>query len=207
VILTGKASEAVRRRNKSGGFIYDAVVMDAPPTGRIARFLNVNTEVAGLAKVGPIRNHADTVMKVIRSPETAVHIVTLLEEMPVQETLDGIHALREAGLALGGVVINMERPPVLAPEDLAAAEQGKLDLDEIIRGVKAAGLERDAEQIARMLAAEAAEHARRTALQAREKDRLGAVGQPKYTLPLLSDGMDLAGLYDLAEALHDQGAV
>jgi anion-transporting ArsA/GET3 family ATPase len=207
VILTGKASEAVRRRDKSGGFIYDAVVMDAPPTGRIARFLNVNTEVAGLAKVGPIRNHADTVMKVIRSPETAVHIVTLLEEMPVQETLDGIHDLREAGLALGGVVINMERPSVLAPEDLAAAEQGKLDLDEIIRGVKAAGLERDAEQIARMLAAEAAEHARRTALQAREKDRLGAVGQPKYTLPLLSDGMDLAGLYDLAEALHDQGAV
>src|ERR687896_575086 len=82
VILTGKASEAVRRKDKQGAFIYDAVVMDAPPTGRIARFLNVNTEVAGLAKVGPIHNHADTVMKVIRSPETAVHFVTLLEDMP-----------------------------------------------------------------------------------------------------------------------------
>ena len=34
---------------------YDAVVLDAPPTGRIGQFLNVNTELAGLAKVGPIK--------------------------------------------------------------------------------------------------------------------------------------------------------
>ncbi len=67
--------------------------MDAPPTGRIGRFLNVSSEVSGLAKVGPIRNHADTVQKVIRSPQTVVHFVTLLEEMPVQETLDGIAEL------------------------------------------------------------------------------------------------------------------
>ena len=209
VILTGKASEAVRRKDKRGAFVYDAVVMDAPPTGRIARFLNVNTEVAGLAKVGPIRNHAETVMKVIRSPETAVHFVTLLEEMPVQETLDGIRDLTQAGLPIGGIVVNMERRPVLTTAELAAAERdglGGLDLDEITRGVKAAGLEYNSEQIAGMLAAEAVEHARRTALQEREKARLSTLDQPRYTLPLLTDGMDLAGLYDLAEALHEQGA-
>ena len=71
--------------------------MDAPPTGRIGRFLNVTTEVSDLARVGPIRGHADTVQKVIRSPETVVHFVTVLEEMPVQETLDGIAELRELG--------------------------------------------------------------------------------------------------------------
>ncbi len=64
VLLTGKAKEAVRRK-KDGEHVYDAVVMDAPPTGRIARFLNVNTEVAGLARTGPIRNQADDVMAVI----------------------------------------------------------------------------------------------------------------------------------------------
>ena len=54
VLLTGKAS---RRSVAATGqqYAYDAVVVDAPPTGRIARFLNVNAEVAGLAKVGPIR--------------------------------------------------------------------------------------------------------------------------------------------------------
>ncbi len=93
VLLTGKAAEAgagARRQRH----VYDAVVMDAPPTGRIGRFLNVATEVSGLAKVGPIRA-TRTPCKVIRSPQTAVHFVTTLEEMPVQETLDGIAELRE----------------------------------------------------------------------------------------------------------------
>lgn len=206
VILTGKASEAVRRKNKDGSFVYDAVVMDAPPTGRITRFLNVNTEVSGLAKVGPIRNHADTVMRVIASPETAVHFVTLLEEMPVQETLDGIHDLTEVGLPVGGIVVNMEQPPALSEETLQAAGEGGLDVDEIVRGVKAAGLEHDAEAIAGVLVAEAGDHARRTALQQREKERLVTAGKPRYDLPLLSDGMDLAGLYDLAASLRGQGA-
>ncbi|WP_243716022.1 ArsA-related P-loop ATPase [Actinomadura darangshiensis] len=153
VILTGKTSESVRRRKKNGSFIYDAVVMDAPPTGRITKFLNVNDEVSGLAKVGPVRNHADTVMKVVRSPETAVHFVTLLEEMPVQETMDGIRDLTEVGLPIGGVIVNMEHQPVLTEDDLAAAGAGTLDTDEIVRGVKAAGLEHDAESIAAVLAA------------------------------------------------------
>ena len=77
VLLTGKAAEATRRR-KRGVHVYDAVVMDAPPTGRISRFLNIATEVSGLAKVGPIRAHADTVQRVIRSPETAVHFLSLI---------------------------------------------------------------------------------------------------------------------------------
>ncbi|GAA2619445.1 ArsA-related P-loop ATPase [Actinomadura fulvescens] len=206
VILTGKTSESVRRRKKDGSFVYDAVVMDAPPTGRITKFLNVNDEVSGLAKVGPIRNHADTVMKVVRSPETAVHFVTLLEEMPVQETMDGIHDLTEVGLPVGGVIVNMEHPPVLSAGDLAAAAAGTLDEDEIVRGLKAAGLERDAETVAAELVREATDHARRTALQKREKERLEGIDRPRYILPLLPDGMDRAGLYDLAEALREQGA-
>jgi anion-transporting ArsA/GET3 family ATPase len=206
VILTGKASEAVRRRKKNGSRIYDAVVMDAPPTGRISKFLNVNTEVAGLAKMGPIRNHADTVMQVMRSPETAVHFVTLLEEMPVQETLDGVADLQENAIPVGGVIVNMERPSVLPEADLDAAGDGRLDLEEITRGVKAAGLEQDAGQITAMLAAEAADRAQRTALQRREKERLSVLDQPRYELPMLTEGVDLAGLYDLAQTLREQGA-
>ena len=92
--------------------------MDAPPTGRITRFLSVNDEVAGLARVGPIHNQAQAVMRVLKSPETAVHLVTLLEEMPVQETVDGIAELRAAGLPVGGVVVNMVRPVLLDEADL-----------------------------------------------------------------------------------------
>ncbi len=59
VLLIGKVYEAARRtrgpKRGQGGLVYDAVVLDAPPTGRITRFLNVNAEVADIAKVGPIR--------------------------------------------------------------------------------------------------------------------------------------------------------
>ena len=105
VLLTGKVYEAVRRRRdpKAKGPraapAYDAVVLDAPPTGRVVRFLNVNHEVAGLvAKVGPIRSQADSITAMLQSPQTVVHVVTLLEEMPVQETVDAIGDLRAAGL-------------------------------------------------------------------------------------------------------------
>ncbi len=91
VLLTGKIYEVVHRNKRSkNARTYDAVVLDAPPTGRIAQFLNVNGELAGLAKVGPIRNQADNVMTLLQSGLTAVHLVTVLEDMPVQETADGI---------------------------------------------------------------------------------------------------------------------
>jgi anion-transporting ArsA/GET3 family ATPase len=206
VLRTGKATEATRRKDRGGRPVYDAVVMDAPPTGRISRFLNVSVEVSGLAKVGPVRTHADTVARVIRSPQTAVHFVTTLEEMPVQETLDGIAELRTlGGLQLGGVFINRVRPHGVPEPDLVAAAAGHVDEAEIALGLKAAGLA-DSQVLAASLGAELAEHARNVALQERERRELAAAGQPRYELPDITDGIDLGGLYRLAEVLHEQGA-
>ncbi len=252
VLVTGKATEATRRRVRQGSkespHVYDAVVMDAPPTGRIGRFLNISTEVSDLAKVGPIRTHADTVAKVIRSPQTAVHFVTTLEEMPVQETLDGLAELRDltgGAIASGGVFVNMVRPQMLSPADLAAmldwpgpsaaasdwpgpsaaasdwpgpsaaasdwpgpsaaAVAGTLDIDALATGLKAAGLGDD-HGLARDLATELREHALQVRLQDSVRTRLEAVGRPQYELPMLTDGIDLAGLYELAFALREQGA-
>jgi len=207
VLLIGKAVEAVRR-HKGRRQIYDAVVMDAPPTGRIGRFLNVATEVSGLARVGPIRGHADTVESIIRSPQTAVHFVTVLEEMPVQETLDGVaelHDQEHTGFQVGGIMINMMRPAVLSQGELAAARDGTLDSGELATGLKAAGVN-DSRSLAADLAADLAEHARAMELQKSERRRLAAAGQPRYNLPLIPDGMDLAGLYRLAGELREQGA-
>jgi anion-transporting ArsA/GET3 family ATPase len=204
VLLTGKACEAARRRS-GRRFVYDAVVMDAPPTGRITRFLNVNTEVAGLARVGPVRNQADQVMGVIRSPQTAVHLVTVLEEMPVQETADGVEELGKAGLPLGGVVINMVREPVLEPADLAAAAAGRLPTGDVVAGLRAARVAAPGRLVDGLLE-EACEHAQRVQLEKDERQTIAALGRPTYELPMLADGMDLGGLYELAQALRDQGA-
>lgn len=205
VLLTGKVKEAVTR-NRRGGPRYDAVVLDAPPTGRIARFLNVNTEIAGLARVGPIRTQADSVMALIRSPATAVHLVTVLEEMPVQETLDGIAELRSAELPVGAVFVNMVRRPRLAGAELAAAGTGDLEAARLVAGLRAARLA-PAEPLAAALCAEASEHAVRVALEARERAELAAAGRPVYELDLLEDSVDPGSLYRLAEQLGEQGAL
>ncbi|HET8719158.1 MAG TPA: ArsA-related P-loop ATPase, partial [Nocardioidaceae bacterium] len=141
VLLTGKVYEAVNRNKRSkNARHYDAVVLDAPPTGRIAQFLNVNSELAGLAKVGPIRSQADTVMTLLRSPRTAVHLVTVLEEMPVQETIDGIEELRAAQLPVGAVVVNGVRRDDLDADTRDRAVQGELSRARIRADLEAAGL-------------------------------------------------------------------
>lgn len=205
VLLTGKACEVVRRSDKNASDAYDAVVLDAPPTGRITRFLNVNNEVSGLAKVGPIRNHADLVMSVIASPRTAVHLVTLLEEMPVQETVDGVAELREAGLPVGGVIVNMNRTPVLTDSEMALAIAHELPLAEITEVVSSTGLAAKAPLIAEALVREGDDHALRVELERREFSRLEDLHAPLLRLPFLSGGIDLASLYELSTDLTDQG--
>ncbi|MGP3966496.1 ArsA-related P-loop ATPase [Streptomyces sp. 6N223] len=226
VLLTGKACEAVRRRDgggEGGRFVYDAVVMDAPPTGRIARFLGVNEEVAGLARMGPIHHQAQAVMRVLKSAETAVHLVTLLEEMPVQETADGVAELRAHQLPVGSVVVNMVRPPIGAElpaesagldggtdggvadggvADGGVADGGVAAEARIARALARAGV-RGAAGLAVPLLSQGREYAQRHALEREQRAELDALELPVRELPLLAEGMDLAGLYRLARRLRE----
>jgi len=208
VLLTGKACEAVRRKDKNGRFVYDHVVMDAPPTGRVTRFLNVNDEVAGLARIGPIHNQAQAVMRVLKSEQTAVHLVTLLEEMPVQETADGIAELRAAKLPVGRVIVNMVRPEMLDEDGLELART--VTRSSVARSLSAAGLGGarrggHAERLVDPLLRQAEEYAERYALEREQRAVLGELDLPLHELPLLAEGMDLAGLYQLANELRKQG--
>ena len=202
VLLTGKVMEAATRARRGGGRIYDAVVLDAPPTGRIARFLNVNSEVAGLARMGPVRQQADSVMNTLRSRQTAVHLVTLLEEMPVQETIDAVAELEEADLPVGAVLVNMVREPLLPADQLIAASERRLDTDELTRGLKSAGID-VGDGVLDALVGEAADHAGRVLLEQRERDELLRLRRPMVELPLLPAATDLAGLYELARVLDE----
>ena len=205
VLLTGKVFEAVQRNSRNKGAIqYDAVVLDAPPTGRITQFLNVSDELAGLAKVGPIKSQADTMMTLFRSPRTAVHLVTVLEEMPVQETADGIEELRAAGLPVGGVIVNLVRPRDLPDDALALAAAGKLDKEAVRAELDAVGVS-TTRTLVDGLAAEARDHAERRALEESQRALVDQLGVPTYELERLAGGIDLGGLYDLAATLRDQG--
>lgn len=203
VLLTGKVKEATTRKNK-GKHVYDAVVLDAPPTGRVAKFLNVTAEVSGLAKVGPIKTQSDGVMAVFRSAHTTVHLVTLLEEMPVQETVDAVGDLLATGLPVGAVIVNGVRVPMLAAADAKKATAGRLGVARVKAGLDAAGL--DGAALATPLARQAVDHARRVGAQEESRLRIAALQRPTVELPQLAGRMDLAGLHELADELRAAGA-
>ncbi len=204
VLLTGKVKEAVTRTERDGRLSFDAVVLDAPPTGRIGRFLNVNTEVVGVAKVGPIRNQADSIMQLLKSPKTRVHLVTSLEEMPVQETLDGLAELRRIGLPVGTVILNLVRLSELDDDQLEQAAHGQLDPAGIETALKEAGINADSVALDGLLA-EGREHAERIALETSQRARLDGASAPIVSLPYLADGIDLGALYELADVARASG--
>jgi anion-transporting ArsA/GET3 family ATPase len=197
VLLTGKVYEAVRRGIKNLPTAYDSVVLDAPPTGRIGQFLNIHEAVSGIAKVGPIRTQADSVDALLRSRSTIVHLVTLLEDMPVTETEEAVGALRESGVGVGTVIENMVNPSPFQPAVLADVAAGTVSL--AVPGW-------DGQQNA-ALAAEFAIEASRTLEQQVRHDRLMRLGLPLVQVDFDPLGIDTGSLFAIAEQLTDQLAL
>jgi anion-transporting ArsA/GET3 family ATPase len=193
VLLTGKVKEATTRA-EGGRRVYDAVVLDAPPTGRIGRFLNVTAETARLAKMGPIKTQSEGVAAILRSPMTAVHVVTLLEEMPVQETADAIAELSALRIAVGKIIINGVQPPLLTA--------GRPTRVQLRRSLEAAGLPADQDTVAG-LDAEADAYLIRRDVEESLRTELAALERPMVELPHLPGGVDRAALDQLATVLRD----
>lgn len=189
MLLTGKVKEAATR-TRDGKFDFDAVVLDAPPTGRITQFLQATHEVAGLTKIGPIHRQSTGVIDLLHGERTAVHIVTLLEEMPVQETLDAAAELRAAGYRIGQLIVNRARPE-LVPSD----KPGPAKLAE---GLSLAGLD---PELAAGLLVELAEYGERQAVQEHAAADLLELHVPIRRLSELAPPVDLGSLFELADEL------
>ena len=209
VLLTGKVFEAVERNSRNkGARMYDAVVLDAPPTGRIAQFLGVNGEFGELARVGPVRGQTDRVMALLRSRRTAVHLVTVLEEMPVQETADGITDLERDGLPVGGVVVNLVQPEAMTDPDLEQVRTGAVVRESVAADLALAGApgwRSPAGRLVDELLAEARDHVERREVEAAQRSAVTALGRPTYELARRPDGIDRDGLHGLAADLRRQG--
>lgn len=106
-------------RRRSDDEPYDLVVLDAPASGHGLALLGAPRTFSEAARVGPIHRQAGTIHATLTDPSrTAVVAVTLLEEMPVNETLELRDALRERmGLSLSLVVANGVLPDRLSDGD------------------------------------------------------------------------------------------
>ncbi len=143
-------------------------------------------------------------MELLRSPRTAVHLVTLLEEMPVQETSDGIAELRDAGLPVGGLVVNLVRPRDLSPGALAQVREDRVDPTEVASDLSRAKVDVDAELV-ESLVDEARDHAVRRRLEDEQRALVAEEGLPTYELPRIAGGIDRGALVELAQLLRKQG--
>lgn len=171
VLLIGKVKEMEQRRGPDGRFTYDLIVLDAPPTGRIVNFLRAPEAAGELVGIGPIRQQAQSVVAMLADPRrTRLQLVTLLEEMPVQETIEAVQALRELGIAHGPVVANRVEPGRFDP-DQAAAVQGGLSPTQLSKVLGAAGL-LSRKAVASALLKLGQAHLERTELQQQMRARL-----------------------------------
>ncbi len=167
-------------------------MLDAPPTGRITRFLDATREVAKLTKFGPINSQSEGVIKLLHGPQTAVHIVTLLEEMPVQETIDAAAELAVARVPAG----RGDRQP--GAPDPARRPIGDRTVDET---QLAAGLElgRRRRRATRRRSPPRWPTTRSvSAVQETNAARLDALALPRIVLPDLNPPVELGELKDLA---------
>ncbi len=190
ILLTGKLKEAVSR-TESGRMVYDAVVLDAPPTGRIVKFLNVTVESGRLAKTGPIGRHSRSVSRLLHSSLTAVHLVTTPAAMPVQETVDAHRELLAADLPVGHVVLNKT----------AGAEAVDITAERLREGLRRTGLPSDEALVTALLDEYGTRRAETEAIDS-YRARLGTLGRPISELAILPEGVDLSGLYRLARDLR-----
>jgi anion-transporting ArsA/GET3 family ATPase len=206
ILLIGKVKEAERRRAREA-YAFDLVVLDAPPTGRLPRFLDAPRAVADLVRAGPIRTQAQGVLDMITDPSrTQVVLVTLPEEMPAQETIESTQTMRHMGVALGPVVVNR-----VASEPFSRADERALISD--ARAAIGAAAERAAPGTStttiERLAVVAHASARRTRNQ---RAVLGAlrksIDRPLITVPaLFSPHIGPGEVNFLADVLTDAGAV
>ncbi|WP_161895589.1 ArsA-related P-loop ATPase [Gordonia spumicola] len=204
VVITGKIKERVIAVDKKGHRLYDSIVVDSPPTGRIGNFLDVTSAMADLAKTGPIRNQSDGVVKLLHSADTSVHLCTLLEAMPIQETIEAVDELRAKGLPVGSILVNRVEPAHLPEDQLDDIAEGSVDADRVRAALADTGVTVDDADLAGLLT-ETIQYAARLQAQHVARAELDGIDVPQIELPTVEQGVDLGGLYELADVLKKAG--
>ncbi len=170
LIQLGKAWDLERATGRSGPE-WDLIVVDAPATGHGLTMLASPRAMMELTRVGPFYENSKNIAELFEDPtRCAAVLVSLPEELPVNETLDLWARLEGLQSLVAGVVLNEVHP---APSIDRGAWDG-------LRGPLSAPPQGDARAVRWVDAAW-----RRLDLQARARARLDAVPRPLLELPFL----------------------
>ena len=123
------ATETQTRGPHAGALRFDRVIVDAPATGHAITFFSLARLVANVAPPGLMADASTKMADLIENANaTCYHVVTLAEEMPVNEAVE-LHEAGQARLRMspGIAVVNRLRPPLFSDaeyEAIAAVSPG-----------------------------------------------------------------------------------
>lgn len=188
LVMLGKILHEARAEER-GRPRWDVVVVDAPATGHAVQLFRVPAVLMDTVPAGPLRRDAEWMRDLLRDPaRTALSIVTLPEEMPVNESIELDAQVREVlGIPRGVLFVN-----ALPEIRFSPAERERLDR----LGAEPPPLGPAARAAA--LQARRAEEAGRYARRVRS-----AVDLPAAVLPLLAlDQWGIEAVERIAEAVE-----
>ncbi len=126
--MLGKATFHALETDREGKPRYDTVILDAPATGHALALLSLPRTLSQVAPPGPLRRDGQERWELLRDPErTEILPVTLLEEMPVTETVELVGKLRnDLGLPVRRVALNAVPTARVTAEEIEYLESRAL---------------------------------------------------------------------------------
>ena len=115
---------------------YDLVILDGPATGHIITLLQIPQAILDAVPEGPLTRDARSARELLTDPaRSSMALVTLAEDMPVNETIELAASARDKiGIALGPLIVNQLFPPrfVTGPSSRALGLMAETTGDERI---------------------------------------------------------------------------
>ena len=178
---------------------YDLVLLDGPATGHVLTLLGIPDAILAAVPEGPLSASARATHDLLRdSQRSAFVVVTLAEDLPVNEAIELARGAQRMGLPLGPIVVNGVFPPRFRQ---GASQQG---LQLLLGSDDGARLSGDAALSA--LVDSARTEDRRRALHESQLARLRTdLPLPQLQLPyLFRPELDDTALSELADRLEGQ---
>ena len=130
LVLLGKILFHLQEKLPDGRWKWDRIIMDAPATGHAISFLSVPQVLLDTVPPGPLSKEAQTMRNLLVDPKvTGAVLVTLPEEMPINETIELHRAFTENVKITPAVsVLNMFVPHRFTDRDEAETPPNLRDL-------------------------------------------------------------------------------
>ena len=126
LLVLGKVVFMVNRGLHRGGrHPLDLVVVDGPPTGEAIAMLRLPGTIRRVVKAGPLARDVGIMEDLLTAPDrTATAVVTMAEELPVNEALELTGELKSLDMHRGGALfVNRMTPDFFDPRTRVALQR------------------------------------------------------------------------------------